>query len=68
MWGDSNPDMAQEDLYKASVMSTTDSLSVYHIWNPQRCQMHRLVCGLFVINELISRLPLQKFCSTENDG
>jgi hypothetical protein len=57
-WGDSHREIAQEDLYKASVVTGNGSLTVCHIWNPQHCQMHKLVCGLLVINELISRLPL----------
>jgi hypothetical protein len=30
--------------------------------------MHKLVCGLFVINEIIFHLPLSKFCFTQNNG
>jgi hypothetical protein len=55
---DRDPEKTQEDLYKASVVTANNSVTVCHIRNPQRCQMHMPVCGLFVINETMFRLPL----------
>ena len=68
MDGDSDPEKVQEDLHKASVVTDNNSVTVCHICNPQRCQMHMPVCGLFVINETMVQLPLSKFSLTENKG
>ena len=66
--GDSSAERAQEDLYKASVVTANNAVTVCRIFNPQRCQMHMTVCGLFVIRVTTFRLPLSKFYLTENTG